>query len=110
MLPRDRQHVAEIGWPEAGTTRQRLPDSRGGTVELVGGDVQPVRDQTDPIDRLQPLRLPAPDVPPDGLTLHETLAAAEAAAGRGLRVVRVHKRRARYTVDGCAAERSNAAM
>jgi exopolyphosphatase/guanosine-5'-triphosphate,3'-diphosphate pyrophosphatase len=74
---------------------------------------EPVLKASFPLDReatgtaFASLRLPVPDVPPDGLTLHEVLAAAEAAAGRGLRVVRVHKRRVRYAVDGCAAERSD---
>jgi exopolyphosphatase / guanosine-5'-triphosphate,3'-diphosphate pyrophosphatase len=52
------------------------------------------------------LRRPVPAMPPGGLTFEAVLAAAEAGANGGPRVVPVHKRRARYTVAGCPAERS----
>jgi exopolyphosphatase / guanosine-5'-triphosphate,3'-diphosphate pyrophosphatase len=54
----------------------------------------------------QGLRRPLPPIPPDGLTFDAVMAAAEAAATGGLRAVRVHKQRARYTVAACQAERS----
>ena len=41
-----------------------------------------------------------------GLTFHGLMASARAGATGGPRVVRVHKRRVRYTVAGCQAERS----
>ena len=52
------------------------------------------------------LRRPLPTIPPDGLTLDALLAAAGPEATGGPRAVPVHKRRARYTVAGCQAERS----
>ena len=54
---------------------------------------------------LHSLRRPAAVVPPDGLDFDGLLDAA-GTAGDGPRVVRVHKRRARYTVAGCPAERT----
>jgi len=54
----------------------------------------------------QGLRRPLPPIPPNGLTFDAVEAAAEAGATGGLRAVRVHKQRARYTVAGCQAERS----
>jgi exopolyphosphatase / guanosine-5'-triphosphate,3'-diphosphate pyrophosphatase len=54
----------------------------------------------------QSLRRPLPPIPPNGLTFDAVMAAAEAGATGGLRAVRVHKQRARYTVAGCQAERS----
>ena len=53
----------------------------------------------------QGLRRPLPAIPPNGLTFDAVMAAAEAGAPGGPRAVRVHKRRARYTVAGCQAER-----
>jgi exopolyphosphatase / guanosine-5'-triphosphate,3'-diphosphate pyrophosphatase len=52
------------------------------------------------------LRRALPPIPPYGLTLDAVMAAAEADAPGGPRAVRVRKRRARYTVAGCQAERS----
>ena len=52
------------------------------------------------------LRLPPPDVPPEGLSLESVLAAAGAGGPGGPRLLRVRKQRARYTVGGCQAERS----
>ena len=54
----------------------------------------------------QGLGRPLPPIPPNGLSLDAVLAAAETGATGGARTVRVHKRRARYTVAGCQAERS----
>ena len=54
----------------------------------------------------QGLRRPLASIPPNGLTFDAVMAAAEAGATGGLRAVRVHKQRARYTVAGCQAERS----
>ena len=54
----------------------------------------------------QALNQPVPTIPPDGLGFDALIAAAEAAATAGSRTVQVHKRRARYTVAGCQAERS----
>ena len=54
----------------------------------------------------QGLRRALPPIPPNGLTFDAVMAAAEAGAPGGPRAVRVHKRRARYTVAGCQAERS----
>ncbi len=51
------------------------------------------------------LRHPSP-IPPEGLDLDGLLAAVEVGVGDGPRAVRVHKRRARYTVAGCMAERT----
>ena len=50
------------------------------------------------------LRQPAPPLGPDGLTLEELAVAAQ--HGDGVLVLPVHKTRARYSVDGCAAERT----
>ena len=55
---------------------------------------------------LQGLLRPGAVVPPDGLDFHGLMEAAEIDAGDGPRAVRVHKRRARYTVAGCLAERT----
>ena len=52
------------------------------------------------------LRTPLPFIPPDGLTLDAVVAAADSGAAGGLRAVPVHKRRIRYAVGGCQAERS----
>jgi exopolyphosphatase/guanosine-5'-triphosphate,3'-diphosphate pyrophosphatase len=52
------------------------------------------------------LRRPLPDMSRHGLTLDGVMAAAEVGAAGGVRAVWVHKRRARYTVEGCQAERS----
>ena len=54
----------------------------------------------------QGLRRPLPEIPPDGLTLDAVMAAAEAGATGSPRALRVHKRRVRYSVAGCLAERS----
>jgi exopolyphosphatase/guanosine-5'-triphosphate,3'-diphosphate pyrophosphatase len=54
----------------------------------------------------QGLRRPLPDVPSDGLTLEAVLTAAGVGTPSGPRLVRVGKRRARYTVAECQAERS----
>lgn len=73
---------------------------------------EPVLKATFPLDAeavravLQGLRRPAAVVPPDGLDLDGLLAAADIDADGGPRAVRVHKRRARYTVAGCLAERT----
>jgi exopolyphosphatase/guanosine-5'-triphosphate,3'-diphosphate pyrophosphatase len=55
---------------------------------------------------LSAMHSPAPRVLPDSYTLDEFL---EAFAGpdRGIRVVRVHKRRVRYTIEGCIGELSD---
>src|SRR4051794_24542868 len=50
------------------------------------------------------LRLPLPADPPTQLSADALLATAE--GSNGPRAIRVHKRRARYTVAGCLAERS----
>jgi exopolyphosphatase/guanosine-5'-triphosphate,3'-diphosphate pyrophosphatase len=55
---------------------------------------------------LQGLRRPAAVVPPDGLDFDGLVAAAGVDAVDGPRAVRVHKRRARYSVAGCLAERT----
>jgi exopolyphosphatase / guanosine-5'-triphosphate,3'-diphosphate pyrophosphatase len=55
---------------------------------------------------LQGLLRPGAVVPPDGLDFDGLMEAAEAGAGDAPRAVRVHKRRARYTVAGCLAERT----
>jgi exopolyphosphatase/guanosine-5'-triphosphate,3'-diphosphate pyrophosphatase len=52
------------------------------------------------------LRRPLPAIPPTGLTLDGVIAAAEVGVTSGPRAVQVHKRRARYTVADCQAERS----
>jgi exopolyphosphatase/guanosine-5'-triphosphate,3'-diphosphate pyrophosphatase len=52
------------------------------------------------------LRLPAPALSRAGYTQDEFIEAFAAPGGAG-RVVRVHKRRVRYRVDGCTAERSD---
>ncbi len=52
------------------------------------------------------LRTPLPPISPEGLTLDAVVAAAESGAAGGLRAVEVHKRRIRYTLGGCQAERS----
>ena len=52
------------------------------------------------------LRTPLPSIPRDGLTLDAVVAAADSGAAGGLRAVPVHKRRIRYAVGGCQAERS----
>lgn len=52
------------------------------------------------------LRSPLPEPVPDGLTLEELLVAARAGTGGGPLAVPVRKRRARYTLSGCLAERS----
>ena len=54
----------------------------------------------------QGLRRPLPDVPSEGLSLEAVLAAAGVDDAGGPRLLRVRKRRARYTVAGCQAERS----
>ena len=55
---------------------------------------------------LQGLGSPGAVVPLAGLDFDGLLVAAGADAGDGPRAVRVHKRRARYTVAGCLAERT----
>ncbi len=73
---------------------------------------EPILKATFPLDAeavrtvLEGLRRPAADVPPDGLDFDGLMEAAEVDAGEGPRAVRVHKRRARYTVAGCLAERT----
>ena len=73
---------------------------------------EPILKATFPLDAeavstvLQGLRRPAAAVPPDGLDFDGLLDAAGSDAGEGPRAVRVHKRRARYTVAGCLAERT----
>jgi exopolyphosphatase / guanosine-5'-triphosphate,3'-diphosphate pyrophosphatase len=52
------------------------------------------------------LRRPCPEIPSDGLSLDAFMAAARVGATDGPRAVVMHKRRARYTVGGCLAERS----
>ena len=52
------------------------------------------------------LRRPLPAIPPTGLGLDGIIAAAGVGTTSGPRAVRVHKRRARYTVADCQAERS----
>jgi exopolyphosphatase / guanosine-5'-triphosphate,3'-diphosphate pyrophosphatase len=54
----------------------------------------------------QGLRRALPPIPPNGLTLDAVMAAAQVGVSGGPRAVRVHKRRARYAVAGCQAERS----
>src|SRR4051794_1377420 len=55
---------------------------------------------------LEALRRPVPAGLPDGLTLDELQAAAQVGATSGPRAVWVHKRRTRYRVAGCLAERT----
>jgi exopolyphosphatase/guanosine-5'-triphosphate,3'-diphosphate pyrophosphatase len=51
------------------------------------------------------LRRPPPaEIPDEGLGLDAVMAAAGVGAAGGPRALRVHKRRARYTVEGCSAE------
>ena len=52
------------------------------------------------------LRRPLPEIPPDGLSLDALMAATQVGATDGPRAVSMRKRRARYTVGGCQAERS----
>jgi exopolyphosphatase / guanosine-5'-triphosphate,3'-diphosphate pyrophosphatase len=54
---------------------------------------------------LESLHLPVPPMPRETFTLNEFLGQF-AAPGGLIRVVKVHKRRTRYTVDGCMAELS----
>ena len=54
----------------------------------------------------QSLRRPLPDLPSGGLTLEALLTAAGVGTPGGPRPLRVRKQRARYTVDGCQAERA----
>jgi exopolyphosphatase / guanosine-5'-triphosphate,3'-diphosphate pyrophosphatase len=73
---------------------------------------EPILKATFPLDAeavgtvLQGLRRPAAAVPQEGLDFDALLEAAEIDASDGPRAVRVHKRRARYTVAGCLAERT----
>ena len=73
---------------------------------------EPILKATFPLDAeavrtvFQGLRRPEAVVPPDGLDFDGLMEAAEIDAGDGPRAVRVHKRRARYTVAGCLAERT----
>jgi exopolyphosphatase / guanosine-5'-triphosphate,3'-diphosphate pyrophosphatase len=73
---------------------------------------EPILKATFPLDAdavrtvLQALRRPGAVLPPDGLDLDGLMEAAEIDAGDGPGAVRVHKRRARYTVAGCLAERT----
>jgi exopolyphosphatase/guanosine-5'-triphosphate,3'-diphosphate pyrophosphatase len=53
------------------------------------------------------LRRSLPDIPADGLSLDALMSAVQVNATGGPRAVRVHKRRSRYTVGGCHAERSS---
>ena len=55
------------------------------------------------------LRRACPEIPSDGLGLDAFMAAAQVGATDGPRAVAMHKRRARYTVGGCQAERSTLA-
>src|SRR4051794_8115935 len=52
------------------------------------------------------LRVPLPALPPEGLGLEAVLAAAGAGSPGGPRLLRVRKRRVRYALAGCQAERS----
>ena len=52
------------------------------------------------------LRRPLPEIPPDGLSLDALMTATQVGATDGPRAVSMRKRRARYTVGGCQAERS----
>src|SRR4051812_17870192 len=54
----------------------------------------------------QGLRRPLPAIAPNGVTLEALLAGAGPEAAGGPRAILVHKRRARYSVAGCQAERS----
>jgi len=55
---------------------------------------------------LEALRLPVSSRSKDAYTLDEFLAEF-AAPGSAIRAVRVHKRRTRYTIDGCTAEHTD---
>jgi exopolyphosphatase / guanosine-5'-triphosphate,3'-diphosphate pyrophosphatase len=73
---------------------------------------QPILKAPAPLDAdatravFQALRRPVPAAPPDGLTLDAVMAEAGVGAAGGPRKVRVHKRRTRYRIADCQAERS----